>query len=373
MAITDQLSTQLDRLADFEGAPYPVISLYLDMRPDDTGRHRFDLFLRKELDDRIETFGAAGPERDSLSRDADRIRQYVAEIDPATNGLAVFSCSAADLFETLPLAAPVAGHRLYISGRPHLYPLARLIDEYPRAAFLLANTNSARLFVVAGNAIERVQRVNGVKTKRHKMGGWSQARFQRHVDNFHLHHAKEVVEVLTRVVRDEDISSIVLAGDEVVVPMLRDQFPKDIAEKLVDVVKLDVRAPERDVLETIDAALKKKDAESDRERVERLLDEYRADGLAAVGVMATRRALDSGQVDELVITATPETLDAECAAEAAVAKQSTGAASGMNEEERIAGELVVKARQTAATVRFIEDPSLLQTVGGVGAFLRFKI
>ena len=41
--------------------------------------------------------------------------------------------------------------------------------------------------------------------------------------------------------------------------------------------------------------------------------------------------------------------------------------------ERIADELVAKARQTAASLRFIEDPSLLQPYGGVGAFLRFLV
>ena len=41
--------------------------------------------------------------------------------------------------------------------------------------------------------------------------------------------------------------------------------------------------------------------------------------------------------------------------------------------ERIADELVAKARQTGASLRFIEDVSLLQPYGGVGAFLRFRV
>ena len=72
--------------------------------------------------------------------------------------------------------------------------------------------------------------------------------------------------------------------------------------------------------------------------------------LACVGVDATRKAFELGQVDELVITANPDNLKA-------------GAGD----------DFVLKARQTSASVRFIEDASLLQQVGGVGAFLRFKI
>jgi peptide subunit release factor 1 (eRF1) len=36
-------------------------------------------------------------------------------------------------------------------------------------------------------------------------------------------------------------------------------------------------------------------------------------------------------------------------------------------------EFVTKAQQSAARIRFIEDPDLLADVGGVGALLRFKI
>jgi peptide chain release factor subunit 1 len=355
--LTQQLSSQLDRLASFEASPFPVVSLYLDMRPDEHGRDRFEPFLRKELAERLETFPAAGPERESLDRDAERIRGYLGDVDRSANGLALFACSAGDLFEAMPLSAPITEHRMYIADRPHLYPLAYVIDAYPRAAFLLANTNSARLFVVAANSIEKVERVESAKSKRHKVGGWSQARFQRHVDNFRQQHAKEVVDVLTRVVRNERIGSIVIAGDEVVVPMLREHFPKDIAEKLIDVVKLDVRAPEHEILEVLGETLRKKDAESDRESVERLFDEYRGDGLAVVGVKATRQALAAGQVDQLVITSAPETIDA----------------GSRGDEEKVAEDLIAKARQTAASIRFIEDAALLQAVGGVGAFLRFRL
>src|SRR2546423_3505451 len=103
MAITEQLTTQLDRLASFDPGPFPVISLYLNLQPNERGRDQFEPFLRKELADRIATYSASGPERDSLDRDGDRIRDYVRTIDGAVNGLAVFACGGADLFEAVPL------------------------------------------------------------------------------------------------------------------------------------------------------------------------------------------------------------------------------------------------------------------------------
>jgi peptide subunit release factor 1 (eRF1) len=39
----------------------------------------------------------------------------------------------------------------------------------------------------------------------------------------------------------------------------------------------------------------------------------------------------------------------------------------------VADDLVTRAKQTGARVTFIEDPALLEEVGGVGAILRYRI
>jgi peptide chain release factor subunit 1 len=369
MPILDQLSAQLDRLASLEPGPFPVLSLYLNMQPDQHGRDHFDPFLRKELAERLESFPPNTPERDSVEKDAAKIREYVAGVEPSVNGLAIFACGGADLFDAVPLAAPINEHRLYISSQPHLYPLARLIDEYPRYVALLADSHSARIFVFAANTVERAEQIEGVKTKRHKAGGWSQARYQRHTENYHVHHVKEVVDTLARIVRDESISAIVISGDEVIVPLLKEQLPKDLAARVVDVVKLEVTATQREVLETTIAALREKDDETDREAVDEVLGAYRASGLGVVGIDETRKALDNGQVDELLITASEDAV----APNAAKAATSADAHAERSAGEQVADELVAKARQTAAKIRFIQDPAHLAPFGGVAARLRYKV
>jgi predicted RNase H-like nuclease (RuvC/YqgF family) len=84
---------------------------------------------------------------------------------------------------------------------------------------VLADTNFARILVIATGAVVDAREVTGVKTRRTDQGGWSQARFQRHIENFHLHHAKEVVEALARIVQQEGIEHVLLAGDEVILPL----------------------------------------------------------------------------------------------------------------------------------------------------------
>jgi peptide subunit release factor 1 (eRF1) len=84
-------------------------------------------------------------------------------------------------------------------------------------------------------------------------------------------------------------------------------------------------------------------------------------------------------VDELIITASPDTLKPvqklpEDAAPGDV-QVVTSNSGGPGDESRakLSDELVTRAQQTAARVRFIEDASLLAEVGGVGALLRFRI
>ena len=233
---------------------------------------------------------------------------------------------------------------------------------------LIADTQTARVLVVAANQIEHTEAVDGPKTKRHKAGGWSQTRFQRHVDQFRAQHAKEVVDVLTRLVRDEQIRWVIIGGDEVIAPLLQEHMPRDIAERVIDVVPMDIRAPERLVLERALELTGRKDVETDRERVSALLDAYRSGGLGTIGVERVRHALELGQVDELVITAQATAFEP-----SAGSPSDDTPAAERSPAERIADELVAKARQTAASLRFIEDPSLLQPYGGVGAFLRFLV
>jgi peptide chain release factor subunit 1 len=352
------LREQLDRLASLDStADLPVISLYLDMRADGTGRTNVEPFLRKALAEQREAL--TGDARASFERDSERIQSYLAnDVEKSANGVAIFACHARDgFFEALQLDAPIEQHQLFVGQVPHLYPLAKLNDQFPRYAALLVNTNSARLFVFGLGDTETQQQVVSTKTRRTTMGGWSQARYQRHIENFHLHHMKEVAEVLDRVVREESLTKIVVSCDEVAKPILMDQLPKHLVEKIVDVVSLDMKAPDQQVLaETLDA-LRQKDAETDAEHVEAAIGAWRASGLGAAGPAGTRAALERGQVEELLITAAPTLLRA----------------GSPEEAERLANELVTLGQQTSARIRFIEDPALLAEVGGVAALLRFRL
>src|SRR2546428_142194 len=60
----EHVTAQVDRLTAFDAGPFPLISLYLNLQPNERGRDSFEPFLRKELADRLRTYPANGPERD---------------------------------------------------------------------------------------------------------------------------------------------------------------------------------------------------------------------------------------------------------------------------------------------------------------------
>jgi peptide subunit release factor 1 (eRF1) len=146
---------------------------------------------------------------------------------------------------------------------------------------------------------------------------------------------------------------------------------------MVQVMKLDIHASEQDVLTATLAKLLEQEARTAAEKVDRVMQQYRARGLAVVGPQETLEALTSGQVEELLISGAieeshpqPEEVPAILAAE--IAYSEGGTKSEEPGQSSLADLLVTKAKQTGATVTFIEDAALLESVGGVAAFLRWR-
>jgi peptide chain release factor subunit 1 len=369
----------LERLLSFEATPAPVISLYLDARVDQHGQRTFLPFVRKQLTERSKSYENPSEERLSFEEDFVRIARYLeSDIPASVQGFAIFACSAAeDWFEAGHFDVPFERNRLFISDRPHLYPLARLIDEYRHYAVVLADTNRAQIFVfAAGRAVGR-QELQNVKTKHAKVGGWSQARYQRHEENYHLQHAKEVVDVLEKIVRDEGIEHIILAGDEeTVIPLLRDQMPKTVSDKVIDALSLGIDTPEHELIEESMTAFRRHDSLTDMDKVERLLNEYRADDLGVAGVPETLAALSNGQVEEMLIAAKPDSLqfDSGEVEKVLTLYRADEPLPDELDQRSVADELVRRANLlSSAKVTFIEDSTRLERLGGVGAFLRYRI
>ncbi|HVB39312.1 MAG TPA: Vms1/Ankzf1 family peptidyl-tRNA hydrolase [Terriglobales bacterium] len=344
--LAESIEAPLARLLAFEPGSLPVLSVYLDTRPDQHGRAADAIpYLHREFKALAETWPPSAPERHSFDADAARVLAFVTDDLAATaNGVAIFACSGAGLFETLQLTAPFEATRIHVCDQPHLYQLVRMDERFPKYAAVLTDANAAMIFTFALGQTLAEDGVNGHKVHRVKVGGWSQARYQRRAANAHEEHAKEIVARLQQIVHEDAVDHIVIAGDSVIVPLLLASMPPELAS-MVETAQLGIHASEHEILDATLAVLQEHQAVLDGEKVEHLLQQFRAGGLAVTGLDATRAALANGQVEELLISSSLE-----------------------DGPDRF----VTLAKQTDAAVTFVDDPALLQAAAGVGAFLRWR-
>jgi hypothetical protein len=345
----------LRALAELEPGELPVLSVYLDMRPHATGENPAQragvVMLKDRLREIEKTYLPRGLELDSIRADAERIDRYLeSEFDVAADGVALFACAGRGLFETVEADVPFA-HQVTVAAQPDLFQLARLLDEQETAAVAVVDSNTSRLFVTRRGGL---QEVGGTDEDpkyfrtRPRMGGWSQARYQRHNANVRAAFARETAAELERLVADEGATRVVLAGDEVAIPLLREALPPRIDALVEAVVRLDIRAPRDAVAEEVWPVLAEAEAEESRSAADRLVGAVRAGGLGVAGLDATRAALEHGQVDELLLDP----------------------AEGPDEAMR--AELVRLASLTATSVLVVEGHDGLRRLGGVGALLRYR-
>lgn len=166
-----QLDGLIERLAAFHSGTLPVISLYLDGRPDQHGRERYGVFVRKELAARARAWADRSPERGSFHRDVDRILTWLhEEARPSAHGLAIFACAGAADFRGLLRggAARGSGRAAPDLRRGHAAaPAARAPPRgSPRYAAVGLDTQSARIFVFGLGELEATGEIEGEKTRR---------------------------------------------------------------------------------------------------------------------------------------------------------------------------------------------------------------
>lgn len=127
-----------------------------------------------------------------------------------TRGLAVFS-SQGEVFEQVQVAISVR-NILRIADSPYVVPLQALLGRSHHVALVIIERDRARILRYhLGRAWEYMS-TNSAVHGQHEKGGWSQARFQRNIENDVLLHKKDTAEVLRRLHSDERVDALVLAG-----------------------------------------------------------------------------------------------------------------------------------------------------------------
>ncbi|MGI8670651.1 MAG: Vms1/Ankzf1 family peptidyl-tRNA hydrolase, partial [Aridibacter sp.] len=291
---------------------------------------------------------------------------------------AIFACAAENYFLKIEFDVPFETNKFFVENKPSIYPLARLIDQNPEFAVVLADSNMAKLFIMQRGKVLNNEEIENTTYSRSDEGGWSQKRFQKHIDEMRKQHAREVMEELETVLREEDIRHFVIAGNkDVVVPLLLDELDDFLNERLAGTVRMEIDASENEIMDAAEMIIKQADTLKGKEKIDALNEENYDGGKGVTGVAKTLRALANGQVQELYLAAKFDELDYDENKIKEILKEyapgEDGEMADVTHPRQIADDMIARALDSAERIRFIEDENLLKEAGGVGALLRYTM
>ena len=383
MQANDITRDRLRRLAATRPADAKVLSLFLNLDPREFAtaparstevRSVIDRATRMVRDDESLTHA----ERASLRADLARVQAEFGNsgIDAkGAHGLAVFSSSAAGLFEVLKLSEPV-DHEPVIADSPFVEPLSA-IGAPERWCVVLVNRRTARLFCGEGGDLEEIEHVEDEIRRRHDQGGWSQANYQRSIDKDAATHLRHAAEVVFARMKDELPVGILVGAPQELAGDFENELHPYLRQRLAGRLDIDVEntSPEavrRAALRRIDEAARA------RENVvlERLAEAFGGGpGRAASGVEDVLFAVHEQRVAVLLVDAGFKAGGVTCPTCGWLggADASTCPADGTatTAREDIIEAAVERALTQSADVHVLRDRPELASHGHIAAILRF--
>lgn len=291
---------------------------------------------------------------------------------PGERGRVVFASAPHGFMETYRLG--VAPERtLVLDNSPYILPLAELMDDHEAYAIILMDSREAHLYLVQAAAIERVERSSIDLMNRHKKGGMSQKRFNRlrrgQIEAF----IDEILDDLDRLDDMGSLRGLVVAGPGEVKVQLVDALPQRYSDKVLGTVDLDMDVRHTELLARGDELARADEVSDEEAAVEGLRRAIFKDELAAVGVAETMEALVSGRVATLLVEDDLSVRGWICESCKALANGPGECAQckGPVSSAELVNELVEMAHLTDADVQHVQVSPFLDSIGGVGAILRY--
>jgi peptide chain release factor subunit 1 len=222
---------------------HPLISLYLNTDPMDGSTDAYKLRMRnmlKEID---------------YQDDLEAIERYFDhEYDWSGRSVAVFSCAEEDYLRTYSFQVPLRD-RLRISHRPHVKPLADLLDSYGGYGVAVVDKQGARLFYFHLGELREQEGVVGETVRRTKRGGGSQALGRRGGVAGQTNYSKEVAErnirdsaeFASRFFAENNVRRVLIGGTEDNLATFRSQLPKSWQSLIVGTFPMSMNASHEEV------------------------------------------------------------------------------------------------------------------------------
>jgi peptide chain release factor subunit 1 len=371
----------LRELAAFRAQNGCAISLYVDLDPSvapTTGD--VATRVRSLLDAAARSHGATRPDlahevKTGLRGDFERLDQYFdGEFDrDGARGLAVFAAGLDNVWSvlSLPSSVPDAAR---VADDFLLAPLVPLLGRGDGVLVAVVGREQGRVLELRGGRLQEIADRTEDAPGRHDQGGWSQARYQRHIEKLAHDHYKSVVEELEGRFRTLGRPRIVVVCSEATRAELQEAFPTEIAEAIIGWTNAEAHASEADLLEVVKPFLEEWRAARESEAVERWREETGKGARGASGWADTLEAASDGRVETLLHQAGIQKDAYRCpSCGRAALDAATCPLDGTTKEPRDDGlDLVVRLTLAhGGDVLAVEHRQDLDPVDGIGAILRY--
>jgi peptide chain release factor subunit 1 len=372
---------QLRELAGFRAGNGCAVSLYVNLDPSETPtppavETRVNSLLdtaERQLDERKSQLPR--DQREGLKQDLKRVAAWFDDgFDrQGVRGIAVFAAGLDNFWETVTVPETVTDE-VHIGKDLYLAPLARLAG---RAGGLVAFVGRERgqVWRLRGGQLFEIADQSDEVPGQHDQGGWSQSRYERHIENLVGQHLRDVAATLDRSVRKLRGVPVVLIGGEEIRSEFEALLSNEVRSCVAGWTAAQAHADGTQVLAAAKPVLEAWSAQREQGLLERWREEAGKNGRAASGWESTLEAASDGRVDLLLVQDGVDRPAYQCP-QCGRAQMRNGSCplDGTTMEARDGG-LDLALHQTLAhggTVHVIRsDRHDLEPVGGVAALLRF--
>jgi peptide chain release factor subunit 1 len=371
----------LRELAGFRAQNGCAISLYVDLDPAVSPTTRETTArVHAMLDAAAKSHGATRPDlahevKAGLKADFERLAQYFEEeFDrDGAHGLAVFMAGPDNVWSVLPLPWKVAD-AARVADDFLLSPLVPLIGRGNGAIVAVVGREQGRVLALRGGRFELVADRTEETPGRHDQGGWSQGRFQRHLDNLDLEHYKSVAEELERLYRRLGRPRIIVVAGDAARAEFADVLSTELEEAVIGWTSAAAHASDAELGEVVQPFVEDWRSRQESKALERWQEEVGKNALGSSGWAETLEAASDGRVELLLHQAGVQKEGYRCPACGRASAAATGCPlDGTTMEQRDDG-LDLAVRLTLAyggDLLAVESRRDLDPVEGIGAILRY--
>ena len=297
---------QLRDLAGFRADKGCAISIFLNLDPalaataPETATKINSLLDEAEKHEWAKRERLSHEEREGLKADFERIRRFF-ETDfnrDGARGFAVFLAGLHGIWRTLPLPDPVQDD-VAIGPSFRLAPLAPLVGRGDGAIVAVVGRERGEVFRLRAGRLEEVVDRTEEEPGRHDQGGWSQARYQRHIENLVFRHLRGVAEELDALERRTGADVVVVSSEETRAEFAR-ILSKEVEKAIVGWTQAEAHAGPPELLGAVNPVLEEARARREQQKLERWREEAGRGGRAASGWGPTLESASDGRVETLL-------------------------------------------------------------------------